>query len=87
VSVNFVLGVGVDKRTEARRDLAGRMAAWFFVGLGGALLAVSAALSVMPSMWAWPIGGLGVFALAFALFASPETRTSAVEALLALLYL
>jgi len=60
------------------------MGAWFFAGLGGVFLALAAVLSAIPSLWAWPIGLLGVAVLTFALFASAETRTSAVEALLAL---
>jgi len=69
---------------DRSRDLANRMAGWFFLAVG-TILGVSAFLIASRfELAAWCIGALAVCALAFGVFAPRERRVSAVDAIVSL---
>jgi hypothetical protein len=56
--------------TPTSRDVANRLAGWFFIALGAALVAVAFSVSRQRFMVAaWCFGAVGVAVLAFGVFA------------------
>ena len=71
---------------ETPRDLANRMAGWFFSALGVVLIALALAIGAQFKTAAFVIGVIGAAALGFGLIAPREWRVTALDAVLTFVF-